>query len=184
MDNTAALAGMLRSPHPVSNVQPIFCVACGIVDAAGRCKRKEVKRKEGKGRGGGEAGRCDCKQGGEQRRESIRECAANLEAGREGRKKGVLLDIGAAPRSPSVERVLGVCGALITPPGASEGGEGGGNSEINIEGVRIWGGQEVSGRCESVGSVEEEESYEAQRDRQVARVRQRFQLLLQQKSDM
>lgn len=143
MDNSVALAVMLRGPHP-----------------------------------------CDCKQGGEKRKSNIRDCAAVFELGREGRQKGVLLDISAAPRSPSVERVLAVYGALIAPAEGSEGEGEGGKSENNNEAVRIWGGQEVAGSWESVGSVEEEESYEAQRDRQVAKVRKRFQLLLQHKSNM
>lgn len=165
MDNEATLAGLPRRPQPISKGGSGFCVVSGTVRMAEPCKRKEVGREEGKRRVRGEVGRSDCKRKG-------------------GKSKGVLLDISAAPRLAYVETGLSVSGALTSSSEGSEGGKAARKSENNKEGAKSWGGQEGGRSRGGVGSVQEEESYEAQRDRQVAKVRKRFQLLLQQKSDM
>lgn len=129
------------------------------------CLRKEVGLEEGEGGARGEAGRSGWKR-------------------RWGKRKGVLLDIGAAPRSSCVETGSSLSGALTSSPDGSEGGEAARKSNNDKEATKSWGGQEGARSRENHGSVQEEDSYEAQRDRQVAKVRKRFQLLLQQKSDM
>ena len=184
MANVTTPTGLLRRPEAFLKGRTGLSTVRETVAAARECKRRGVRRQECGGRGGREARGFDCLQGGDRRNIGVRESTSCLEQGAEAHQRGLLLDISIAQRSPCAAALVGVAETTTSSPEGREYEEEAPTSGSNGEGTTSLDLQERARSRENVGSGEGEESYEAQRDRQVAKVHKRFQLLLQQKSDM
>ena len=184
MASLATLAGLLMGCQPVLKEGSGFNIVRWTLEAAVECKSRGVGREEDPGRGRRKAGRTGCQHGGKRKKVGGRESTAALEQGAATGQKGVLLDISTDRRTPCAETLVGAASTSTSSPAGSKYEEEATQSGSSVDGARRWDMQEGGSSRENGGFVGGEESYEAQRDRQVAKVHKRFQLLLQQKSAM
>ena len=86
----------------------------------------------------------------------------------------MLLHINTEQRSPSAKTFVAAAGTSTLSPEGSKYEEEATQSGNYKDGARSWDMQEGAGSRENEGIVGGEESYEAQRDRQVAKVHKNF----------
>lgn len=184
MASLATLAGLLMDCQPILKGGSGFSIVRWTLESAVQCKSRGVGREEAEGRGREKAGGSGSQHGGNRKKVGVRESAGGVEQGAAGRHKRLLLDINTDRRSPCADSLVAAAGTRSSSPEGSKYEEEATQSGNYGEGGRSWDMQEGASSREKGGIVGGEESYEAQRDRQVAKVHKRFQLLLQQKSVM